>query len=241
MKSLLGLLSIVLLPLALGCGKSDSEKFNDAYCAEVAKCCGQAGMSADGKMCHQMMSFAASYGSYNSAAGDACLAEMQAQVSAGTFCSGSDTSSDSPCDAVYGSESSGNKQVGEQCDFDDDCAGGKEGKATCVYDFDSGVGTCQALGDVGAPCTSTFDCVDSAYCDYDSDLCAARVAAGGACTLGSECLDGYYCPSSTYQCTAQNENGAACTSFSECRSGNCENGTCASSGLENFALAFLCG
>ncbi|MBN2574513.1 MAG: hypothetical protein JXP73_08095 [Deltaproteobacteria bacterium] len=241
MRSLLGLLSILSVPLALGCGKSDAEKFNDAYCAEVAKCCAQAGMPADGKTCHLVMSFLASYGSYDSAAGDACLAEMQAQVSAGTFCSGSSSSADSPCDSVYGSGSSGTKQVGEKCDFDNDCAGGTEGKATCEYDFDSGVGTCKALGEVGAPCESTFDCVDSAYCDYDSDLCAARVAAGGACTLGSECLDGYYCPSGTNQCTAQKENGAACTSFSECRSSTCDGGTCKSSGLENPDVAMLCG
>jgi hypothetical protein len=241
MRALPRLVSILSVPLALGCGKSDSEKFIDAYCAEVAQCCAQAGMSGDGKMCHQMMSFAASYGSYDAAAGDACLAEVRALVSEGTFCSGTASSADSACDVVYGSGSSGSKQVGEECDFDNDCAGGKEGKATCEYDFDSGVGTCKALAEVGAPCTSTFDCVDSAYCDYDSDLCAARVAAGGACTLSSECFDGYYCPSSTNQCTAQKENGAACTSFSECRSGNCENGTCASSGLENFAFAFLCG
>jgi len=70
------------------CGKSDAEKFADAYCAEVAKCCGAASMPADGKMCHQWAAFAAAGGSYNAAAGDACMAEIKSEVAAGTFCDG---------------------------------------------------------------------------------------------------------------------------------------------------------
>jgi hypothetical protein len=236
MKSLLGLLSMLALCLTLGCAKSASEKFADAYCAEIAKCCAQAGAPGDGKVCHQLYDAASSYGSYNGQAGDACLAEMNAQVSAGTFCSGSSSGS-SPCDSVFGSGSSGNKKVGEKCDFDDDCAGASEGKTVC--DLDSS--TCKALAEVGGACTSTFDCVSAAYCDYNADVCQARVSAGGDCSMSSECVDSYYCASSTSQCTAQKDNGAACTSFSECRSSNCENGSCTSSGFENLALAMLCG
>jgi hypothetical protein len=77
-----------LLLLAAACGKSDAENFADSYCAEVAKCCTQAGVSGNGQVCHMLFSG----GSYNATAGQACLDEMKADVAAGTFCSNSGTS-----------------------------------------------------------------------------------------------------------------------------------------------------
>ncbi len=229
MRNQVGLLVCLAIVFA-GCGKSDSEKFADAYCPEMAKCCAQAGAAGDGKACRQMVDLAASFGSYDNKAGDACLAEMRAEVSAGTFCTEGNTIA--ACNSVFGTGGTGNKQVGEACEFDDDCALASEGKVAC--DFDAK--TCVALREVGAACTSTLDCVRSAFCDYDQDLCTARLSAGGDCSIGGSgaCVDGYYCTSDTSQCAAQKANGAACSTFSECRSSNCANGTCQSNGLDTW-------
>jgi hypothetical protein len=236
MKSIAVSLWVLLVPLVTGCGKSDSEKFADAYCAEMAKCCGQAGLPTDGKICHQLVSMAS--GSYNSKAGDACLADMRTQVAAGTFCSGE--ASSAACDSVFGNGSStGNKQLGEACEFDDDCARSSEGLVKC--DLESN--TCVARKDLGASCSFSSDCVPSTFCDFSKDVCTARVAAGNACTGTSsdECVDGYYCPSSSGKCTAQSANGASCTLSSECKSLYCSSGTCQDNGLGNFGLAMFCG
>jgi len=231
MRKALGLLLTLLA--ALGCGQSDAEKFADAYCAEVAKCCAEASLPSDGKMCHMWFSMAGD-ASYNRQAGDACLAEMRSQVSAGTFCSGGSIAA---CDAVYGDgNGGGSQQLGQSCDFDDDCAGASEGKVACDV-FDSK--TCVALLDVGATCASSSDCVSTAYCDYQNDVCTARVPAGGDCVMSSECLEDHYCPSDTRKCAAQKSDGEACTSFSECLSGDCSDNTC--EGLINFGLALMCG
>lgn len=213
---------VPLLVLLAACGKSDWEKFADAYCAEVATCCAQEGLPTDGFQCHEMISMANFFGFYTSQAGDACLAEMRSQVAAGTLCAG-----ESPaCDVVFGS-GPGDKKVGEACDSNDDCAQSREGKVTCAYySVSSASRTCIALRDVGEACTAYFLCVPSAFCDHQNDVCTARLSAGSACATNSECMDGHYCASDTYKCAAQKADGAACGSSSECQSGRCENGTC---------------
>jgi hypothetical protein len=218
-----------------GCGKSDSEKFVDSYCAEVAKCCGQEGKAADGKTCHNLMTVFSAAGTYNSANGDACLAEMRSETSTGTFCAqlnaGSSASSSSPCDAVFGNASTGSKKVGETCDFDFDCATPSTGQVGC------NLGVCTVLLAAGGACTFAAECVHGAFCDSSKSVCADRVAAGGTCTGrdSAECVDGYYCPSGSLHCTAQVAAGAACTTAAMCQSGSCSSGTCQPNGFD------LCG
>jgi len=57
MKSFLGFFMGLSIVLSLGCSKSDTDKFADSYCAEVAKCCSQAALPGDGKACHALMAF----------------------------------------------------------------------------------------------------------------------------------------------------------------------------------------
>ena len=209
MKSSVRLVAFAAVVYSIGCGKSDAEKFADSYCAAVAKCCGQEGKATNGKACHDLMTLAGTAGTYNSANGNACLAEMRSEVSAGTFCarlnSTSSSSSSSPCDAVFGDASTGSKKVGESCDFDFDCATPSTGEVGC------NLGTCTVLLAAGGACTFTAECVHAAFCDSSQNVCAARVAAGGTCTGSdsAECVDGYYCPSSPKQCTAQVATGAS--------------------------------
>jgi hypothetical protein len=114
------------LLLAAACGKSDAENFADSYCAEVAKCCTQAGLSSNGQMCHMLFSG----GSYNATAGQACLNDMKAKVAAGTFCSDNETST--ACNQVYSTGASGNKKPGDTCEQNSDCASSAKGKVTCA-------------------------------------------------------------------------------------------------------------
>ena len=242
MNKRLGFVTAVALACATGCGKSDSEKFADSYCAEMAKCCGQAGLPADGNTCHDWMNFAAMGGSYNSSAGDACLAEMRSQVSAGTFCTGS-SSSPSPCDSVYGS-SSGNKKPGETCSFDSDCAPSSEGKVVCASLFvnNTFIDKCQVqiAGKAGdTPCVGTqegtnflsyqasnaMDVVSRGYvCDVadavtcQDGTCVALKALGASCLISTECVRTAYCSYPQDVCTTKISAGGACTGIagSEC-------------------------
>jgi hypothetical protein len=243
-------LVLPLLAAGWACGKSDTENFADSYCAEVAKCCGQAGLPADGQTCRQWMAFAAAGGSYNAAAGDACLAEMRAEVGAGTFCTdfGSPSSSSSPsaCDSVYGSPS-GNRQPGETCDFDSDCAPSSEGKVACASLYVNGafIDKCQVQmpGQAGdTPCVGTRDGIVTTYnppsgvtdvvprgyiCNVAdgitcaSGTCTALAAAGATCTFSSDCVRTAFCDYHQDTCVPRIAAGAACTGSdsSECVDG----------------------
>ena len=247
MKSSLALcLTVVLVP---ACGKSDSEKFIDSYCSLVAQCCGQAKLPSDGKTCHEFMGFATMGGSYNASAGDACVAEMKAEVASGTFCTGSGSSSSttSACDTVYGTSASGSKKPGETCDFDDDCAKSSLGDVACasLYVNNGFIHKCQVRihGNAGDTCIGTQDSLifasdsssgatdippqgnvcytaDSLQCD--SGTCVALLATGAKCTSTSDCVRAAYCDYNKSQCTARVATGSACkgSDSSECVDGD---------------------
>jgi hypothetical protein len=240
MKELLGLPFVLLAFSSLGCGKSPAEQFADSYCAEIAKCCGEAGLPADGKMCHEWMTFATMGGSYNGSAGDACLAEMRAQVSAGIFCSS--LSDSQACDQVFESGSSGNKKPGESCDFDSDCALSNEGEVVCAsaYVNDAFIDKCQIQipGKAGdTPCIGTqdgdwfmsanndTDVAPRGYvCDVkdgvrcEEGVCTAMAAIGERCSFSSDCVRTAYCDYAQSQCVARIPEGGTCSggSSDEC-------------------------
>ena len=248
MKSSLCLLAGFTATLSLGCGKSDSEKFADSYCAEIAKCCGQAGLPADGKMCHQWSAFAEAGGSYNASAGNACLAEIKVEVSAGTFCAGQNSSGPSQCDSVYGtSGSSGSKKPGETCDFDDDCAKSSLGDVACANLYVNGafIDKCQVRipGKAGDACIGTQDslafasyqtndttdvpaqgyvCNTSDALQCKSGTCVALLSAGDKCSSTSDCVRATYCDYSKGQCTTRVATGSTCkgSDSSECIEGD---------------------
>jgi hypothetical protein len=235
---------VSILALSAACGKSDSENFVDTYCSEVGKCCGQAGLPSDGKTCRQWMALGAAGGSYSSSAGDACLAEMRAQVSAGTFCTGQSTSTPSACDSVYGTGSKGTKKPGETCDFDSDCAPSSDGAVRCadLYTGDTWINKCQVrmAGKAGdSPCVGTqegdaflgyqasgaTDIVARGYvCDTANDVscedgtCAALAALGASCLISTDCVRSAYCSYPGDVCTTKVDVGGACTGIagSEC-------------------------
>jgi hypothetical protein len=104
--------------------------------------------------------------------------------------------------------------------------------------------TCKALAAVGESCSSSFECVRTAFCDSSQGKCATKVTLGDSC-LGKdddEC-EGGYCAAqgSGRACAARVLNGAVCSEDGMCISDNCVDGTCKPSFLDAFGLAFLCG
>jgi hypothetical protein len=111
---------------------------------------------------------------------------------------------------------------------------------------DSITDSCVKLKLSGEACSGAdSECVRTAYCDDDQmpARCADRKVVGASCTpsFDSGCAAGAWCSDSTRMCAAQVALGAACTQSGQCLSGNCVNGKCARSGLEDFALSFICG
>ncbi len=238
-----------------GCGKSGAEKFADSFCAEIAKCCGQAGLPSNGNMCHLMMSG----GSYNSQAGDACLAEMKSEVAGGTFC----TNLGSPaCDSVSGSV--GSKKPGDVCVADSDCAPSSDGKVACasVYVNSAFIQKCQVQvpGKVGDACDGTQDgnlflsssstdatdvaprivvCNTSDGVQCKSNTCTALAVVGASCGYTPDCVRSAFCDPGADKCAAKVAAGNPCPSGDDeqCLDGNyCAAGTnqCAAKG-ENGA------
>jgi hypothetical protein len=253
MKASLGLLASLTVVLSLGCGKSDPEKFADSYCAEVAKCCGRANLPADGKACHDLMTFASMGGSYDAKAGDACLAEMRSEVAAGTFCASLVSTTPTACDSVYGTASTGSKKPGETCEFDFDCAPSSNGNVVCasLYVGSAFIYKCQVQvqGKVGdTPCAGTKNgnfflssgsdatdiapsaivCSTADGVECTSGTCTALTALGATCSGTSDCVRSAFCDPTKHQCIPKVTAGAACPSGDddECLDGNyCAPGT----------------
>jgi hypothetical protein len=245
MKTKLRFLMALPILSSLACGKSDAEKFAEAFCAEVSKCCGEQGQPTDGRICKTFMSMAQDY---NSAAGDACLAEIRAQAAEGKFCL-SKSSDSSPCNSVY-SDRAGNSKPGEACTGDSDCAKSSEGQVVCATVFVNGEGVskCQVriAGKPGEACIGTQEgdsfwgygsddlpsratvCSISDGVRCDGNTCVALTEAGGSCLSSSDCVRSAYCDSSQDKCATRVANGATCAGPSynnDCVAGNYCNAT----------------
>ncbi|HEY3451136.1 MAG TPA: hypothetical protein VGK67_32560 [Myxococcales bacterium] len=103
---------------------------------------------------------------------------------------------------------------------------------TLGADCDAKTRTCIALADLGQPCTLSYGCVDTAFCNGSSDRCVARAAVGADCPSGAdeECVATAEC-SNTGKCTARPVDpgslGTPCTGNAACDSNlACTDGTC---------------
>jgi hypothetical protein len=242
MKLSLALPLGVALACSLGCGgKSDSEKFADSYCAEIAKCCSKAGLPGDGNTCRQWWMFASAGGSYDAAAASACLADVNTQVGAGTFCT--DLASTPACDSVY-KNAGGGKKPGETCIFDSDCAPSNLGDVACagVDVGSSSIDKCQVqmAGKAGdSPCVGTkegslvmyyspsnaTDVAPQGYVCNTADgvtcqnaTCVALSSVGTTCMISTDCVRTAYCNYPQDVCAPKIGVGGICTGIagSEC-------------------------
>jgi hypothetical protein len=235
------LLGLALLASACGSSSNEGGKFAAAYCPEVAKCCSKLGFQGgDGQMCRFVLSAAPS-----NASTDACLAEMRAQVAAGTFCAADGPSP--ACNAAFSSSSTGNKKPGEDCDVDSDCASSSDGKVICqslYLDSSNWLHKCQVQipGKVGDACigtqegdvfssTSTTTRTDIPARGYVcntadgikcwSDTCVALADVGAVCNYSSDCVRTAYCDGKD-RCSPRVLAGGPCTgtvSTAECAVG----------------------
>ncbi|MGZ3418230.1 MAG: hypothetical protein ACXVEF_19405 [Polyangiales bacterium] len=236
----------LLVSLVIGCSSSSSSgssSFVSNYCDAFAPCCAKAGRPSDGSQCRAFIGAFTSSSSFNQAAADKCIADINAAKNNPDFCtSGSSTPS---CSNVFKSTSSGgSKAPGETCDSDSDCAPSPEGTANCGSIFKSGmtIKKCQIVivGKAGdSPCVSTIDgnityfsgsstsmdvppkgysCnkASGLRCDSTTEKCVALAKEGESCTSSDACSQDLYCPSGTdSKCTARKAAGQPCT-FDEC-------------------------
>jgi hypothetical protein len=99
---------------------------------------------------------------------------------------------------------------------------------------------CVALTAEGASCMLSSDCIEADFCDATTGTCAARKPIGAACIdQALECQDGAYCQTTGMTCVAQMDVGGACTDNVQCLTGNCPNGTCATT--PSVGANALCG
>lgn len=106
---------------------------------------------------------------------------------------------------------------------------------------------CVRIQDVGGPCDGSgqYDCVKTAYCDYQKKTCVARLPAGTDCgsTFSSNvCQEKLYCDQTTKKCTQALATGTACQRSDQCESRSCVNGKCEEgSSLGDLGYVLLCG
>jgi hypothetical protein len=247
------LLSLSFLGASLlgACSSSDSSSGNasDAsafvsslasiVCDAYAPCCAQKGLPADGAQCRAFYTVfgSAQKGTYDPAAGQACLDAVRAASQSASVCdtAASSDTSDAICNNVFKSATTGTKNPGETCDEDGDCIASAEGKVSCQTQFTgtAETKTCllQIVGKEGdSPCVATIDgnstsfsfssdgktpakgysCnkKDNLHCDSSSQKCIAYADVGGKCTFSGDCLPASYCNSGV--CAARLAVGADC-------------------------------
>jgi hypothetical protein len=219
-----------------GGGAQTSGDFGQQYCALFEPCCAAAGLSTTGQVCQAFVSTATAKGSYDAAAGSACLDALRQQQSSPDFCAklGGNPAA---CKHVFAA-SGGSGQPGATCMTDGDCAPAAGGGALCFSSYPDGgtaqVRTClQTLpGTAGSsPCVGTVngavtffninptaptqgylcDQADGLYCDAKTTACTALAAVGQSCAGPEQCVASAYCDYSSLKCAARAAVGAACT------------------------------
>jgi hypothetical protein len=222
----------ISLALTLGCSSgsggstSSLDGFAQAYCSALKPCCAQAGLTMDTSLCAALVEAFSQGSTYDPTTGQACLAAVQQESSAPTFCSMVDTGIPA-CSQVF-SSASGTVQGGQPCMQDSDCAKAPGGGAFCFGQFTAADGgsaetqTCvqTMTGKAGdGPCVGTvqgqgtlyswsaptplpaqgFLCAnaDGLTCDGTTQKCVALSGAGEVCSLDAECLPGDYCAFNT--------------------------------------------
>ncbi len=200
---------------------STASGFGQQFCQLLAPCCADAGLSTNGTLCQAFVSEAASKGTYDATAGQACLGALQQASKSSTFCT--DFGGNLPqCSDVFGPGATA-AGPGQACMTDSDCAkaagggavcltqtnfvdGGSNSTSTCVQTQNgmAGQGPCVATvqGNVtyfqwgsGAPPSMGYTCnvADGVSCDATTQKCRALGATGQSCQQDQDCVTTDYC------------------------------------------------
>jgi hypothetical protein len=123
-----------------GGGASDAAAFTsslaDIVCNAYKPCCEKAGLPTDGAQCRAFYTAFGGLqkGTYDPAAGQACLDAARTGVQQSDICSSSGStlgSADAVCNKVFKTATTQTKNPGEACTDDSDCIPGSEGTVEC--------------------------------------------------------------------------------------------------------------
>lgn len=128
----------------------------------------------------------------------------------------------------------GDKEEGDPCTLDAECAIPENGSAGCSEESN----LCEQLRvrDEGQSCSfaDADYCGDGLYCEMEMGMmegtCAPALGVGESCNPimdAAKCGLGFYCDAATMQCAEAKSEGASCTFALECRSFDCDGGACA--------------
>ena len=217
--------AVLVVTLAAACSSSnggssaDAQGFAQQYCALIAPCCADAGLSTNGSQCEALISALTATSTYNATAGAACItAERQASASPG-FCAGAGSSA-AVCEQVFSAAgtSGGTKQPGEACTTDADCAPAAGGGATCWMQT--------TFGDAGTSTTAT--CIQTTVGASGDAPCLGTINGGATFEQWSgsapppdhaytcNVADGLSCNATTAACTTLSTTGESCDDDSDC-------------------------
>lgn len=226
---------VVIGTVAAGCGGSstssttplDAATFAARYCALVAPCCTDVGVT-QGAGCTTTIGNTARLVGRVAALGETCLAELKAKFDGFGFCNFSLSATPS-CDRVLGQGAlppTGSLPPGGDCTADHlACAPSTRGDVYCTFDTSTTdfVLRCQeALPGGGAgdgPCVGTVP-ADGGLIGSGSRF----VASGYACALA----DGVYCDSTANACAPVRQPGEPCSDVDvvACVSNFCVDNVC---------------
>ncbi len=96
-------------------------------------------------------------------------------------------------------------------------------------------GVCGAIPTIGQPCY--LDCAEGAYCHVD--VCVERSGVGSSCAERA-CVESAYCDGETDTCSPMKANGEACYEDGQCVSEHCASGQCGDEEAPVGFLEFLC-
>jgi hypothetical protein len=198
-----------------GGGGSDSSSFIAELCGLYAPCCGKLGKPTDGASCRAVYGGLVGSQQYDPGKGSACLSELRALSSTPTFC---DNPSAPSCKGAFKEAGSGNKQPGEECSKDGDCAPSGEGNVNCAsnYSGSSETRACQIEleGKAGdTPCISTRDGNVTSTSFSSSSGGDAGPQAPPARGFICDVAKGVYCDGKSKACEAIHNVGESCESF----------------------------
>ena len=95
----------------------------------------------------------------------------------------------------------------------------------CLIDYQCVSGFCRKVaqcgqGQVGGACNSHSDCVTTAYCDYQTYTCVAKVALGVSCSSSVACLSPNVCNNYTHVCAPLSDIDGPCSyATNDCKAG----------------------
>lgn len=206
-------LGLVLLSLPLGCkdegGSGGPVQYDEIVDAEVDALCDyfvRCGLATDAALCVDAWSrftrlpadldaaIANGTVQYDAAAAGECLDGLRGATCDGLF----DVAvfDQEACERVF----TGTIGNGDPCFIDEQCIEGLCDVDACAMACCEG--TCIAAppqAAIGEDCSLGQDCVPGAYCDVETEVCAAYRVQGEACPGGYECGGGLECISAICQ------------------------------------------